>query len=176
MIFCPNKNSKEFKKLVSSVGENRAYFLWNKYEGIVPDSYIKRKSVSKDDITYSQALEKARQMLPDFNEKDLRFVVQSTLGGKNILGEYEAGVISVLSDSQTTTQEYILRHELFHKVFTEYLTSKEQRSLQKAFALEFGDPSSLLEFEEQLALKFQDWKNSKQVVKSNIIQIIFNKI
>ena len=38
MIFCPNKNSKEFKKLVSSVGENRAYFLWNKYKGEVPKS------------------------------------------------------------------------------------------------------------------------------------------
>ena len=38
MIFCPNKNSKEFQDLVSSVGENQAYFLWNKYKGEVPKS------------------------------------------------------------------------------------------------------------------------------------------
>ncbi len=172
-------NSEKYKEIRNTI-EN----LYEKYIFEAGDynkdaflNYVKNYyDTSQNHITYSQALEKARQMLPDFNEKDLRFVVQSTLGGKNILGEYKAGVISVLSDSQTTTQEYILRHELFHKVFTEYLTSKEQRSLQKAFALEFGDPSSLLEFEEQLALKFQDWKNNKQVVKSNIIQIIFNKI
>jgi hypothetical protein len=49
MIYCPNKNSKEFKKLVSSVGENRAYFLWNKYEGNVPQSYFSgiKKDVSE---------------------------------------------------------------------------------------------------------------------------------
>lgn len=40
MIFCPNKNSKEFKELSSLVGENQAYFLWNKYEGNVPKSYF----------------------------------------------------------------------------------------------------------------------------------------
>lgn len=49
MIFCPNKNSKEFKKLVSSVGENRAYFLWNKYKGEVPKSiYSNIKEGVKD--------------------------------------------------------------------------------------------------------------------------------
>jgi hypothetical protein len=55
MIFCPNKNSKEFKKLVSSVGENRAYFLWNKYEGIVPDSYFtKNELISISDINFNK--------------------------------------------------------------------------------------------------------------------------
>ena len=38
MIYCPNKNSKEFQELSSLVGENRAYFLWNKYKGEVPKS------------------------------------------------------------------------------------------------------------------------------------------
>jgi len=38
MIFCPNKNSKEFQELSSLVGENQAYFLWNEYKGEVPKS------------------------------------------------------------------------------------------------------------------------------------------
>ncbi len=46
MIFFPNKNSKEFQDLVSSVGENQAYFLWNKYEGNVPQSYF--SGIKKD--------------------------------------------------------------------------------------------------------------------------------
>lgn len=49
MIFCPNKNSKEFQDLASSVGENRAYFLWNKYKGEVPKSiYSNIKEGVKD--------------------------------------------------------------------------------------------------------------------------------
>jgi len=56
MIFCPNKNSKEFKELVSSVGENRAYFLWNKYEGNVP-KYVYSNIKSGIDFVFQQSPE-----------------------------------------------------------------------------------------------------------------------
>jgi hypothetical protein len=38
MATCPNKNLEEWKLLVSSRGEDAAYYLWDKYEGNVPES------------------------------------------------------------------------------------------------------------------------------------------
>jgi hypothetical protein len=37
MATCPNKNSKEWESLVSSVGEDLAYYLWDTYEGDVSE-------------------------------------------------------------------------------------------------------------------------------------------
>ena len=38
-IFCPNFSNKQikedFESLISIVGENLSYYLWNKYEGDV---------------------------------------------------------------------------------------------------------------------------------------------
>lgn len=38
MITCPNINLPEWKRLVSAVGENKAYYLWAKYDGYVPEN------------------------------------------------------------------------------------------------------------------------------------------
>ncbi|HQJ57084.1 MAG TPA: hypothetical protein PLH46_05525 [Caldisericia bacterium] len=71
MIFCPNKNSKEFKELVSSVGENRAYFLWNKYKGEVPKS------------VYSNIKEGVENIF--VNNPELANAVYEALGFDNII-------------------------------------------------------------------------------------------
>ena len=50
MITCPNKSLQDWKDLVSAVGENRAYFLWNEYEGSVPKSeYDSFESLSESE-------------------------------------------------------------------------------------------------------------------------------
>lgn len=42
MAKCPNKNSQEYKVLESYLGESKAHYLWDKYDGNVPSSeYIK---------------------------------------------------------------------------------------------------------------------------------------
>jgi hypothetical protein len=38
MANCPNKNLEEWKLLVASRGEDVAYYLWDKYDGLVPES------------------------------------------------------------------------------------------------------------------------------------------
>lgn len=40
MATCPNKNTPEWKNLVKSRGENIAYFLWDKYDGIPPTNVV----------------------------------------------------------------------------------------------------------------------------------------
>ena len=39
MATCPNKNTKEWKTLVSAQGEDMAYYLWDKFDGNVPEEY-----------------------------------------------------------------------------------------------------------------------------------------
>ena len=38
MATCPNINLESWKELVTARGEDLAYYLWDKYEGIVPES------------------------------------------------------------------------------------------------------------------------------------------
>jgi len=39
MAICPNINSPEWKELVKAQGEEKAYFLWNNFDGNVPGEY-----------------------------------------------------------------------------------------------------------------------------------------
>ena len=63
MATCPNINLPQWKELVASRGENMAYFLWDTYNGEVPQSESKqailRASIKSIDILSSQ---KAKQM------------------------------------------------------------------------------------------------------------------
>ena len=45
---CPNTNLKEWKELSSSRGEDMAYFLWDKYNGNVPQSESKQNIVKSN--------------------------------------------------------------------------------------------------------------------------------
>jgi hypothetical protein len=38
MATCPNKTLQSWKDLVNSKGEDMAYYLWDKYEGNIPES------------------------------------------------------------------------------------------------------------------------------------------
>jgi hypothetical protein len=46
MATCPNKNLQDWKLLVASRGEDVAYYLWDTYEGNVPESES-RESIVK---------------------------------------------------------------------------------------------------------------------------------
>ena len=40
MATCPNKSLDAWKELESSLGEDMAYYLWDKYEGNVPEEQV----------------------------------------------------------------------------------------------------------------------------------------
>ena len=58
MITCPNRNLKEWSDLVSVVGENRAYLLWHKYNGVVPESAYNQTyfAVSTEESRFKKAI------------------------------------------------------------------------------------------------------------------------
>lgn len=51
MATCPNKNLQSWKDLVSSKGENLAYYLWDKYKGEVPVSEYKPMPTVKPGVS-----------------------------------------------------------------------------------------------------------------------------
>ncbi len=63
MAHCPNKNLESWKLLVASRGEVLAYYLWDKYEGKVPESES-NQSIVKANLKAVQILnsDKAKQV------------------------------------------------------------------------------------------------------------------
>ena len=54
-LTCPNKSHKDYIRLVGARGENMSAYLWNQFEGLVPESeYIteevpqKQSSIEED--------------------------------------------------------------------------------------------------------------------------------
>lgn len=71
MAYCPNKNLEEWKLLVSSRGEDIAYYLWDKYEGNVPEIESKQ-SIVKAGLKAIQILnsDKAKQIFDKGNKNN----------------------------------------------------------------------------------------------------------
>lgn len=64
-MICPNINDNSWKQLVASRGENTAYFLWNKYEGKVPESEFSFSA--SFDLTPQQFIGKLKNDHPNQN-------------------------------------------------------------------------------------------------------------
>ena len=60
MATCPNKNLDTWKSLVDARGEDLAYYLWDKYDGTVPEEEYGAKPVK---AVSKEILEKVRQVL-----------------------------------------------------------------------------------------------------------------
>jgi len=139
-----------------------------------PSSVWKEEELGQR-IDYAKAYDLARQLLPGFNKKDLSFVtslvMEEITKESGVLGRYQKGAIFLLENSDKTIQEKVLKHEIFHKIYNEYLTEKERIKIYNAFSSKLGvfDP---IDLEEKLAETFQE----RDVKKSNILKVIFNKI
>ena len=155
-------------------------------------SYVKQKGYSisvKDNVVqinplnattidlpvfnYNQALEYANTIIP-IDSKDLQFLSQTAFQAKfnDALGAYKQGLISI-AENNGKIGKSVLRHEIFHKVWNEYLTPAEKDSLFMLYKKEF-DTKSVFEFEEKLAEKFQDYVSTKKA--PSLVRKIFNKI
>ena len=66
MATCPVKSSKEWKELVTSVGNDEAIYLWDKYKGFVPEYLYKLSEEEVVDTAMNQFNSKLSQKLLDF--------------------------------------------------------------------------------------------------------------
>ncbi len=133
-------------------------------------------------VTIEQALEMAHRWLPSLkDDKDsLQFVekmIIDALSGESSYGLYQDQVAYVMSkDGKTFVKP--LRHEIFHKIFNEFLTGKEQLAFEKAFKEQFPQykNKSLEEIEELANEKWHDHTRKPIKGLNKVIMDFFNML
>ena len=130
-------------------------------------------------ITQEEARRLAQEIMPDIKEEELKFVTRSQMmliAGQMDAGHYLNGILYIQRNEDDTVHKNVIRHEVFHKVFNEFLTPVEQRRLTNAFRKEFPEfkDKDFYEIEEALAKNYQLWKDEKLKVKDGILLKFYN--
>lgn len=137
-----------------------------------------RTLIPSASLTIEQAKAELKKLIPNISEQEMEFVDKAMLNkmalpGEDLLGLFNKGKIYLALDKGGTVPRSILRHEAFHKIFNEYLTSGERATLKAE--LDPNNQLSLSEFDEQLADKFMDWKSQPESFGDKVRRI-FQKI
>jgi hypothetical protein len=135
------------------------------------------------DATWAEKLKYSLLGARTANDVVVKFVTKEVLDsmakpGENLFGLYKDGVAYILKSKDSkgdwVVHEESLKHEVFHKIFNEYLSPQERRKLRLAAARHFkrNDIKSIsaIEFEELLAREFQKYATAKkpQVIKGRL--------
>jgi hypothetical protein len=102
-------------------------------------------------------------------------IVIDEIAGDNAYGVFHDEVIWAM-EKNGSTFEKIIRHEAFHKIFNEYITKNEQDLIVKSFKKQFPEykDKGIIEIEEQLAIKFQDYQSKKLSRINEVLKRFFN--
>lgn len=130
MTFCPNKSLPEWKAL-EEAQPNRAYKLWNKYQGEVPSKYYYPKEVDRKE----KAISYLSKLFP--GKETIFYDFAKEIGNKTQHGYVENGAINLWTSAEAGT-EY---HEAYHLLFRTMLSEEQRESLYKDAAKEFGAPT-----------------------------------
>lgn len=160
--------------------------------------------VQGERITQSEAKGLAKRLFPDLNitnrswlnaitfgllgkpkgkEIELKFLSKASLDelalpGEDLKGLYLNGVAYVLKNEDGTVSEQVLRHELFHKIFNEYLTKADRKKLRLSAKRVFPDTDikgmSAIEFEEFMADNYMAYQDKSKTFKGRIKQFFQN--
>lgn len=128
-------------------------------------------------ITVSQARDIVKQMLPNASPEELQFLNRTMMfklqnPGENLLGLFKDGQV-LLREDDGSVHANVVRHEIFHSIFNDYLSQRERNSIAKAF-----DPQGKMaptDLEESLADKFMAWQAKPEDFSSKVKRI-FTKI
>jgi hypothetical protein len=131
MATCPNKNLNEWKSLITARGENVAFYLWDKYDGNVPESES-RTEIVKSGLKATNILQspKANQF---FNT-----VVKNKITGESFWNKMQADLgipkeqIELLKSFNTQDKGQLIASLLGNYSYTvEINTAKDKVKMQK---------------------------------------------
>ena len=128
-------------------------------------------------ITIDKAREMISQMLPGMKPEEASFLDRMTMlklqkPGEDLLGLFQDGKILLREDDGSVGSK-VVRHEIFHAIYNDYLTPKERQRVSEAFdPLGKMTPQNL---EEALADHFMNWQRTPETYGSRIRQL-FNKV
>ncbi len=134
------------------------------------------ESIRREDkglkITTEEATREVKRMLPAIKDNELVFLNKSMMielqrPGESLLGLYNKGQLALLDDNGVYGN--VVRHEVFHKVFNDYLTDRERSVISSEF-----DPQGRMtpvEMEEALADRFMTWKQQPETAIGKVRRI-----
>lgn len=129
-------------------------------------------------LSQIQAKSLIKRLIPNIKESELNFLSSAALqhNFKDVHAAYKNGALYF---DKENLAEIPLRHEAFHKVFNDILTTKEQNELVQNFREQNKgfENASKIEVEEALAEEFstrEQGKQGKSITKN--IQNFFNKL
>lgn len=115
-------------------------------------------------ISQIEAAKLFKKLLPAADVRDLAF-----LGSLSDKGRYYKGVIQLANTGKIN--ENVLRHEVFHKIFNEYLTEDERQTYVNA-AKEIWPTATPKIAEELIARDFQTYRNKPESISLKIAKIL----
>ena len=110
-------------------------------------------------IYHVDALSYIRRFLPGIQAADIQVLDRLQMlrqFGKELFGSFMNGVIYLEKNDKGNIYEEAIRHEVFHSIFRQYLTTAERNVLLTAGRQQYGMPAaSANDIEEKLASEFQ---------------------
>lgn len=147
----------------------------NPFDFASPESLLS-KDVTSDlgaSISFEEAHKIAKQLLPDLQEDELKFLNEVlSRDGRKAFGKMIGGIIE-LERTGDTVKKNVLLHEIFHKIWNYYLTPAEREQVTKLYRDKYG---YVTDVEERLALDFQIWRRGKSAVRKPLLTRIFDRI
>lgn len=187
MSYCVNTKNKEYKELLANFEQEDSIIVefqtkrfMDENEGRYP-SYIElktqmaRNSAIELDEVYTQARQIVRSLLPGLSEgqlnEKLKFVDKLELirlrGGKEVLSSFINNTIylskDIVEQRGLTDAVKDIKHEVFHMIFNNFLTNKEQVEIIDSFRKYFPEFKNLTDIEtieELMAEQFELFRSN----------------
>lgn len=203
---CVNVKSKEYQSLLANFPKNQSIavevytkkFLDSnneRFPTLIELKSIMAKQILGTDMKafYSAVRSIVKDLLPGLSDAQIddkiKFMDKLDLirlrDGKDVLTTFINNTIYVanetLSERGTTDTYKDIRHEVFHMIFNNFLTSEERNNIVESFKRYFPAMNSIHDnetIEEKMADYFENYKNSPEKVKSfpQVIKDFFNSI
>jgi len=177
MIFCPNINHPDWKKLVKT--SKTPYSDWHDSLGNIGGEVETSPTINQE-----KAMSFLKKLFP--GEEPVFYEFAKEIGNKTIHGIVEDGVIKLWKQAESGT-EY---HEAYHKVFRLMLSEQQRTNLYKDAEKQFGKPTAEelknlkdlfpdltdsdlynLGLEERMAEGFREYMQSEEEPKGLIASI-----
>lgn len=132
-------------------------------------------------LTKAEAMKIIKKSIPNIKEEQVQFVedlAEMEFADEGALGAFFNGVIYLQQGKDGAVYERVVKHEAFHKIWRENLTKNERNRLKQAFSNEFPETKAHtpVQFEEFVAIKYQEWKKGDYITGNNFIKKFFAKL
>lgn len=154
-----DKNISGYYRFTNSSIRNERF-----YHGLPEGKFLNRE----------EAIAYTKRLIPNVTRSNLQFLDKLLFQERfnNDYGVFVDGKI-ILAETEAGVKEKVLRHEIFHKIYNDYLSEYERQQLRESFEKNIGKtPIDTLQIEEYFAKGFESYKKDKRTIKGILKDLI----